>query len=74
MFLLVGMVLVIMLISAVITLGSLVEVNNKSLDNLEVKIRSDYDQAIKEQVETVITLVDTVYKQYEAGMYTEAEA
>ena len=74
MFLLVGMVLVIMLISAVITLGSLVDVNNKSLDNLEVKIRSDYDQAIKEQVETVITLVDTVYKQYEAGVYTEAEA
>lgn len=47
---------------------------NKNLNSLEESIRSNYDMNIKQQVESVISLLDGIYKKYEAGEYTLEEA
>lgn len=48
--------------------------NSASLDVLEKSIREKYDDNIKNQVTGVVTLLDHIYKQYEAGEYTLEEA
>ncbi len=47
---------------------------NAALARLDETIRADYDNNIKNQVENVITLLDTINKQYEQGTYTLEEA
>ncbi|MDF2543346.1 MAG: methyl-accepting chemotaxis protein [Herbinix sp.] len=47
---------------------------NKSLSNLENSIRADYDNNIKNQVENVVSLLNTIYGKYEAGEYTLEES
>ena len=65
-------------ITIILTVGySLFELdisNKASLNVLEKSIREKYDDNIKKQVVGIITLLDHVYEQYEAGEYTLEEA
>lgn len=72
--------LVLMLLVVVLTgftvissLFSIARVDNDSLAILEEQIRADYDKNIKDQVQTVITLLDGINKKCEAGQYTLEE-
>ena len=50
------------------------ELQSKALDTMETDEREAYDEQIKQQVDNVISLCQTIYDQYQAGVYTEAEA
>lgn len=69
---------VILLIVTVLMAG--IAINNqesatkKSLTILENSIRADYDSNIKNQVESVVTLIQGIYSKYENGEYTLDEA
>ncbi len=69
---------VFLLLTAVVMAGvSLINQTNASKKNLEIlekSIRTDYDKNIKDQVQNVISLLDGIYKQFEAGNYTLEEA
>lgn len=69
---------ILVLITIILTAGySLLELhisNRVSLDVLEKSIREKYDDNIQKQVTGVVTLLDHIYKQYEAGEYTLEEA
>ena len=43
--------------------------NKQNLVALETSIRDDYDENIKNQVESVISLLDTIYLKYEKSLY-----
>ena len=47
---------------------------NNALKVMEQDERSSYDQQIKDQVNCAISLCQTIYDQYQAGVYTEEEA
>ena len=47
---------------------------SKALETLEADERASYDEQIKQQVDNVISLCQTIYDQYQAGVYTEEEA
>lgn len=72
--------IIMVMVSVLIITGSLVSVINmnavadKALDVLEQSIRESYDQEIREQVETVISLLQTVYSRCEAGELSLDEA
>jgi len=74
MLLLIGMVLIIMVISAVVTIVSLQGISTKAQEKIESKIRVDYDAEVKTQVQAVISMINQVYAQYEEGKYTLEEA
>ncbi len=67
------MLLIIMALAA----GSLVNqrnTGNKNLAEMERNIRTSYDNNIKDQVESVISLINAVYEKQVAGEYTQEEA
>ena len=74
MLILVFSIFITVLATGIIALGNLQESISKSVDMLESTIRRDYDNNIKEQVTNVISLLDTIYKSQEAGLYTLEEA
>ncbi|WP_163195383.1 methyl-accepting chemotaxis protein [Clostridium thermarum] len=51
-----------------------ISTNKSLLAALEDTMRSDFDENIKEQVESVISLLETFYKRYEKGDLTLEEA
>ena len=61
-------------IAAIIAVLNLRYNTNQNISRLESTIRADYDKNIKEQVETVISLIDTNYKRYEKNEITLDEA
>ncbi|MGN0378333.1 MAG: methyl-accepting chemotaxis protein [Butyrivibrio sp.] len=74
------MSIVIILSMVMVIIGGLVSVRNtlnvkdKAIKSMEEATRAEYDKSIKEQVDGVISLLDTLNKQYEAGIYTLEEA
>ena len=50
------------------------QLQSKALETLEADERASYDEQIKQQVDNVISLCQTIYDQYQAGVYTEEEA
>lgn len=48
--------------------------NNKSIQSIESKMREEYDLNIKNQVEVVISMINSVYTDYQNGKYSEEEA
>jgi methyl-accepting chemotaxis protein len=50
------------------------EASQDSIERLEKSIRTGYDNNIRNQVENVISLINTVYQKQLAGEYTEEEA
>ncbi|MGN0415411.1 MAG: methyl-accepting chemotaxis protein [Agathobacter sp.] len=72
--------IIIMLVVALVVGGSIVSVENmmkvkdQAVKSMEEATRAEYDQSIKEQVDGVISLLDTINNQYKAGKYTLEEA
>jgi len=48
--------------------------NQKSMEVLENSIRIDYDEGIKNEVKSMISIIQSIYDKQQAGVYTEAEA
>ena len=59
---------------AIISSESMKQLQSKALETLEADERASYDEQIKQQVDNVISLCQTIYDQYQAGVYTEEEA
>jgi methyl-accepting chemotaxis protein len=74
MLILVFSIFITVLVTGFIALTNLQGSSNKAVDMLENTIRRDYDNNLKEQVTSVISLLDTIYKNQEAGIYTLEEA
>jgi len=65
---------IIILVVSFISILNMKSIGEKDLATLEATIRTDYDQNIKSQVNTVVSLLDTIYVQYQKGQYTLEEA
>ena len=65
---------VVIAVLAILSVKHMYDIGNAALIKLEETIRTDYDTNIKEQVDSVITLVDTVNKKAQAGEYSLEEA
>lgn len=63
-----------LVLCAVISSESMKQLQSKALETLETDERESYDEQIKQQVDNVISLCQTIYDQYQAGVYTEEEA
>lgn len=63
-----------LVLCAVISSESMKQLQSKALETLEADERASYDEQIKQQVDNVISLCQTIYDQYQAGVYTEEEA
>ncbi len=74
MLILVFSIFVTLLIAGVIALVSMQISGAKSLALLESTIRTDYDNNIKEQVNNVVSLIQNIYDDQQAGIYTLEEA
>lgn len=66
--------IVALVLCAVISSESMKQLRSKALETLEADERASYDEQIKQQVDNVISLCQTIYDQYQAGVYTEEEA
>ena len=66
--------IVALVLCAVISSESMKQLQSKAQETLEVDERASYDEQIKQQVDNVISLCQTIYDQYQAGVYTEEEA
>lgn len=69
---------VILLLITVVMVGfsikKQVESSEEKVRMMEQIIRADYDKDIKNQVQNVVSLIATIHKQQEEGVYTEEEA
>lgn len=74
MLILIFSIIITVLLTGLIAISNLQKSSGKAVDLLENTIRRDYDNNIKEQVMSVISLLDAIYKQQEAGIYTLEEA
>ena len=61
-------------ICVVFSTNNMEKMKNSALDTMETDERDSYDQQIKDQVNCVVSLCQTIYDQYKAGVYTEEEA
>jgi methyl-accepting chemotaxis protein len=50
------------------------QISQEGIADLEKTLREDYDMNIKNQVQNVMSLLETIYEKHQAGEYTEAEA
>jgi methyl-accepting chemotaxis protein len=50
------------------------QISEQGIADLEKTLHEDYDMNIKNQVENAISLTETIYEEYKAGKYSEAEA
>lgn len=66
--------IVALVLCAVISSESMKQLQSKALETLEADECASYDEQIKQQVDNVISLCQTIYDQYQAGVYTEEEA
>ena len=66
--------IVALVLCAIISSESMKQLESKALETLEADERASYDEQIKQQVDNVISLCQTIYDQYQAGVHTEEEA
>ena len=59
-----------LLLCTIFSAQSMKELQSKALDTMETDEREAYDEQIKQQVDNVISLCQTIYDQYQAGVYT----
>ena len=69
-----GLVTLLVILGSLVSVKNMISVKDKALESMDEATRTSYDQSIKEQVDGVISLLDTINKQYEAGNYTLEEA
>ena len=65
---------IIIMVVSILSIVSMKSIGEKDLATLEATIRTDYDQNIKSQVKNVVSLLDTIYVQYQKGQYTLEDA
>lgn len=53
---------------------SMKKTNNNMMEQIEISAREDYDTMIKQQVDSVISMLDSIYSKYERGEITLEEA
>jgi len=58
----------------ILSINNLNQLKNNAVASMDSITRADYDNSIKEQVRSVISLLDTIYQQYEDGVYSFEEA
>lgn len=58
----------------IISISNLSKTKNESIKNLEISIRSDYDNEIKDQVQNVNSMLNDIYNRYKRGVYSKEEA
>lgn len=63
------LVVILSVVACLISLTDLQQVKQKSLDELEVSIRENYDTTIKDQVGVVISLLSEINDQYKEGVF-----
>jgi methyl-accepting chemotaxis protein len=73
-FILVVMIIIAISSIALLSIGKEINANKRTLDLLETTIRTNYDNNIKDQVSNVISLLEGIYSEYEAGKFTYEEA
>lgn len=66
--------IVALVLCAAISSESMKQLQSKALETMEADERESYDEQIKQQVDNVVSLCQTIYDQYQAGVYTEEEA
>lgn len=69
-----AMVTVLIIAGSLVSIINMNSVSDKAIHILEESIRESYDQEIREQVESVISLLQAVYGRYEAGELSLDEA
>ncbi len=74
MLILVTSILITVLIAGLISLISMQSAAARSIELMEETIRADYDTNIKEQVNNVVSLLQNIYDDQQAGQYSEEEA
>lgn len=74
MMILICIVAAMVLAGGTIAIKTMRDIKERSLFDLETVIRNDYDQLIKEQVDSAITVLQHYYDRYEAGGLTLEEA
>ncbi len=74
MLLLVLCVVILALLSIALSAYYMSEIQNEQIKELEKSIRTSYDNNIKQQVNCVISLLDQINSEYEAGKYSLDEA
>ena len=62
------------LLIAVVSVFQQKSLNSNSIQCIESTMREEYDLSIKNQVEVVISMINSVYTDYENGKYSEEEA
>lgn len=67
------MVIVFMMFSIIFSINNMQMINQRILQEEEENIRQDYDDSIKQQVEQVISLLDSYKADIDAGIYTKEE-
>ncbi len=73
--LLLGIMMIgVMAVVCVLFVSNMNNISRQSLEELALVMNSSYDSEIKEQVETAISLLESVYADYESGQYTLDEA
>lgn len=65
---------VIIAVLAILSVKNMKDIGNAAITKLDETIRIDYDNNVKEQVQNVISLIDTINEKYENGDYTLDEA
>ena len=66
--------LIALALCSMVSSTSLSGLGNNALDIIESDMRSSYDEQIKAEVDSVISLCQSIYNQYEKGDYTLDEA
>ena len=67
------LVVVFMGVSVYYSVSSMRAIDKRILQEQEINLRKDYDDSIKQQVEQVITLLDSFKADIDAGIYTQEE-
>lgn len=67
------LVVVFMGVSVYYSVSSMRAIDKRILQEQQINIRKDYDDSIKQQVEQVITLLDSFKADIDAGIYTQEE-
>ncbi|MCI5713371.1 MAG: cache domain-containing protein, partial [Lachnospiraceae bacterium] len=68
------LVAVLVITGSAVSVKNMIDVKDKAIESMEASTRASYDQNIKEQVDGVISLLQEINAEYEAGEYTLEEA
>lgn len=68
------MVAALIFVCSTLSVKNMMDVKDKAIESMEASTRASYDQSIKEQVDGVISLLQEINAEYEAGKYTLEEA